>query len=171
MGQWLLGSQTLNEGWIPMHKNGRQMKSASTSQQGGFNQKRSIRIMAPHRPKVNVGVALIHQYYQQIIRWREKLLICCVNKIEKLPQLSGGAGTTSILLYSRREFRLPTELPPPDKHRNNMCPSGLVVHHLTYETLQNYVTAGCSVKTGQNWTKEEIHAAVIRGPHESALAD
>ena len=26
-------------------------------------------------------------------------------------------------------------------------------------------------KTGQNWTKEEIHAAVMRGPHESALSE
>ena len=27
------------------------------------------------------------------------------------------------------------------------------------------------MKTGRNWTKEEIHAAVMRGPHESALSD
>ena len=30
---------------------------------------------------------------------------------------------------------------------------------------------GCFVKTGRNWTKEEIHAAVIRGPHHSDLEE
>ena len=30
------------------------------------------------------------------------------------------------------EFKLPAELPPPDKHQNNMCPSGLAVHHPDY---------------------------------------
>ena len=52
-----------------------------------------------------------------------------------------------------------------------MCPLGLVVHHPAYETLQKYATGGCPVKTGKNWAKEEIHAAVMRGPHESALAE
>ena len=27
------------------------------------------------------------------------------------------------------------------------------------------------MNTVQNWTKEEIHAAVMRGPHESALSE
>ena len=66
---------------------------------------------------------------------------------------------------------MPTELPPPGKHRNNMCPSGLAVHHPAYDTLQQYATGGCPVKTGQNWTKEETHTAVMRDPHESALAE
>ena len=68
-------------------------------------------------------------------------------------------------------FKFPAELPPPDKHRNNMCLSGLAVHHPASETLKRYATGGCPVKTGRNWTKEEIHAAVMRGPHESALAE
>ena len=65
----------------------------------------------------------------------------------------------------------PAELPPPGKHRNNMCLSGLEVHHPTYETLLKYATGGCPIKTGRYWNKEEIHVAVIRVPHESALAD
>ena len=52
-----------------------------------------------------------------------------------------------------------------------MCPSGLADHHPSYETLQKYATGGCPVKTGRNWTKEEIHAAVMRGPHYSVLAE
>ena len=69
------------------------------------------------------------------------------------------------------KFKLPDELPPPGKHLNNMCPSGLAVHHPAYETLKKYATGGCPVKTGRNWTTEEIHAAVMRAPHESALTE
>ena len=68
-------------------------------------------------------------------------------------------------------FMLPAGLPPPGKHQNNMCPLGLSVYHPAYETLQKYVTVGCPVKTGRNYTKEKIHAAVMRGPHESALVE
>ena len=67
------------------------------------------------------------------------------------------------------KFKFPADLPPPGKHRNKMCQSGLTVHHPSYETLKRYKTEGCHVKTGQNWTKEEIHAAVMRGTNESAL--
>ena len=45
------------------------------------------------------------------------------------------------------------------------------VHHPAYETLKIYATGRCPVKTGRNWTKEEIHAAMMRGPHESALSE
>ena len=69
------------------------------------------------------------------------------------------------------KFKLPAELSPPGKHQNNMCPSGLAVHQLAYETFKKYATGGCPVNTGQNWTKEEIHAAVMRGPHKSALEE
>ena len=30
---------------------------------------------------------------------------------------------------------------------------------------------GCPVKNVRSWTKEEIRAALMRGPHESALAE
>ena len=66
---------------------------------------------------------------------------------------------------------LPDELPPPGKHQNNMCLSGLAVHHPAYETLLEYATRGCPGNTGRNWTKEEIHAAVMRFLHKSALVD
>ena len=69
------------------------------------------------------------------------------------------------------KFVFPAELPPPGKHRNNMCPSGLEVHHPSYETLIQYATGGFPVKTGRYWAKEEIHAAVMRVPHEPALTD
>ena len=34
-----------------------------------------------------------------------------------------------------------------------------------------YATGGCPVKADRNWTKEDIHAAVIRSPHESVLVE
>ena len=40
------------------------------------------------------------------------------------------------------KFNFPDELPPPGKHQNNMCPSGLSVHHPAYETLQKYAMGG-----------------------------
>ena len=52
-----------------------------------------------------------------------------------------------------------------------MFPSGLAVHRPAYETLKRYATEGCPVKIGRNWTKEEINAEVMRGPHESALPE
>ena len=52
-----------------------------------------------------------------------------------------------------------------------MCLSGLAVHHPAYKTLLKYATGEYPVKTGQNWTKEEINAAVMRGRHESALEE
>ena len=66
---------------------------------------------------------------------------------------------------------MPSELPPSGKHRNNMCLSGLAVHHPTYETILDYATGGYPVNTRRNWTKEEIHAEVMGGPHKSAFAD
>ena len=35
---------------------------------GGLQAKNRNMIMVPHHPKANIGVVLIHQYYQQIIR-------------------------------------------------------------------------------------------------------
>ena len=52
-----------------------------------------------------------------------------------------------------------------------MCPLGLAVHHPAYETLKRYATEGCPVKTGRNWTKEEINVAVMRVPHELDLSE
>ena len=46
----------------------------------------------------------------------------------------------------------------------------MVLHHPAYAKLLEYSTKGCLVKTGRNWLKEEIRAAVMRGPHESALS-
>ena len=78
-------------------------------------------------------------------------------------------GPQSFWSTYKGKFLLLEKLPPPVKHQDNMCPSGLEVHHPAYETLLEYAMGGCPVKTGHNWTKEETHAAVMRVPHKSAL--
>jgi hypothetical protein len=50
-----------------------------------------------------------------------------------------------------------------------MCPSGEALHHPAAALLSEYATTGCPVETGQNWTMEQLEAAVERGPHSSAL--
>ena len=52
-----------------------------------------------------------------------------------------------------------------------MCPSSLAVRHPAYETLKRYSKEGCPVKTGRNWTKEDINMSVMRGPRESDLSE
>ena len=50
-----------------------------------------------------------------------------------------------------------------------MCPAGLALHHPAAETLLRYATRGCPTRTEKQWTREQIVAAVTRGPHVSAL--
>ena len=66
---------------------------------------------------------------------------------------------------------MPSELLLPGKHRNNMCPLGLAVHHPAYETLKRYATEGCPIKTGRKCTKGEIIAALMSGLNKSALSE
>ncbi len=64
---------------------------------------------------------------------------------------------------------LPAPLPQPPTQRNNMCPSGLALHHLASPILLKYAQKGCPVETGKPWSKQQILAAIARGPHISAL--
>ena len=41
-------------------------------------------------------------------------------------------------------------------------------HHPVAALLQQYVTPGCPVDCGPQWTESHIHAALQRGPHVSA---
>ena len=54
-------------------------------------------------------------------------------------------------------------------HRNNMCPTGLALHHPAASLLTQYATLGCPTQTGKPWSKKEMEAAINRGPHVSAL--
>ena len=55
------------------------------------------------------------------------------------------------------------------KHLNNMCPTGLALHHPAAQILTEYAMLGCPTETGKPWTKEQMQAAIDRGPHKSAL--
>ena len=50
-----------------------------------------------------------------------------------------------------------------------MRPSGLALNHPSAETLLSYATSGCPTQTGQNLSREQIEAAIERGPHVSVL--
>ena len=67
------------------------------------------------------------------------------------------------------KFNIPTPMQAPSTHKGSMCPSGLALHHPAAELLLDYASGGCPAKTGRQWTIEEMHAAVARGPHVSAL--
>lgn len=64
---------------------------------------------------------------------------------------------------------MPEEKEELKEWRNMMCPRGLALHHPAAAKLLQYATGGCPTNTGKNWTKEQIWAAVERGPHVSAL--
>eukprot|EP00956_Cyclotella_meneghiniana_P026592 scaffold57877_cov41-Cyclotella_meneghiniana.AAC.3 len=55
--------------------------------------------------------------------------------------------------------------------KGSMCPSNLALHHPAAKKLLQYATGGCPCNTGKPWTKDEIWAAVERGPHVSALKE
>jgi hypothetical protein len=69
----------------------------------------------------------------------------------------------------RGEFELSEAKEELKSWRNMMCPRGLALHHPAAAKLLEYATGGCPANTGKNWSKEQIWAAVERGPHVSAL--
>jgi hypothetical protein len=50
-----------------------------------------------------------------------------------------------------------------------MRPANLALHHPAADLLLQYATKGCPTKTGRNWTKDEMEAAINKGAHPSAL--
>eukprot|EP00978_Attheya_sp_CCMP212_P045301 scaffold341238_cov60-Attheya_sp.AAC.1 len=54
------------------------------------------------------------------------------------------------------------------KMRGLMWPTGPACRHPAFPLLQEYATRGCPVDCGAPWTREQIEAALERGPHKSA---
>lgn len=50
-----------------------------------------------------------------------------------------------------------------------MCPQGLALAHPAASLLKEWSQYGCPAMTGKDWTVEQMEAAIVRGPHESAL--
>lgn len=69
------------------------------------------------------------------------------------------------------EFFVPSELPHVVEHRNQMCPSGLASLHPAGDMLFEWSQFGCPTMTGDPWTKDDMAAAVARGPHISARSE
>jgi hypothetical protein len=67
------------------------------------------------------------------------------------------------------EFVTPEKKKALEKWRGSMCPSNLALDHPAAEKLLEYAMGGCPANTGKPWTKEQMWAAVERGPHVSAL--
>ena len=64
---------------------------------------------------------------------------------------------------------MPPQKQRPTSFRNEMCPNNLALHLPAAGLLLQYATKGCPTRTGQNWTKDEMEAAIEKGPHPSAL--
>ena len=69
------------------------------------------------------------------------------------------------------DFDLPDPVAPLETHRGEMCPAGLALHHPAANLLKEWATYGCPTQTGKPRTREEMQAAIERGPHCSALSD
>jgi hypothetical protein len=67
------------------------------------------------------------------------------------------------------DFKIPTPKQAPTKWVGQMCPKGLALYHPAAAKLLQYATRGCPVNSGRPWTREELEAAIQRGPHVSAL--
>eukprot|EP00956_Cyclotella_meneghiniana_P024898 scaffold50779_cov23-Cyclotella_meneghiniana.AAC.1 len=67
------------------------------------------------------------------------------------------------------KFEMPELKQGVDEWKGGMCPQGLALHHPAAGALLEYATQGCPCNTGKDWTKEQLWAAVERGPHVSAL--
>ena len=66
-------------------------------------------------------------------------------------------------------FVLPPITTSRPTHRNQMCPTGLALHHPAANLLLQYAKHGCPVHNTINWSLEQMQQAIDRGPHSSAL--
>jgi hypothetical protein len=67
------------------------------------------------------------------------------------------------------QFRLPEQKEGQTEWLGEMCLRNLALHHPAAEKLLQYATGGCPANMGLPWSKEEMQAAIDRGPHVSAL--
>jgi hypothetical protein len=83
-------------------------------------------------------------------------------------QLQRAQPETSYWSTYQGTLATPQPKQPLTRWRNCMCPSGLALHHPAAGELLHYATNGCPANTGCNWTRDEMEAAIKRGPHVSA---
>jgi hypothetical protein len=76
---------------------------------------------------------------------------------------------TSYWSTHKGQFTIPTPKQAPKKWVGEMCPRNLALHHPAAAKLLQYATGGCPANTGKPWSREEMQAAIDRGPHISAM--
>ena len=67
-----------------------------------------------------------------------------------------------------REEKIPTDTPLRQAIGKTMYPNSLAANHPTTPMLKEWAQKGCPVDCGENWDREQIVAALRRGPHISA---
>jgi hypothetical protein len=76
---------------------------------------------------------------------------------------------TSYWSTHKGQFELPVPKQAPKKWVGEMCPRNLALYHPAAAKLLQYATGGCPANTGKPWSREEMQAAIDRGPHISAM--
>ena len=67
-GQMTIGKSNFEKGMTTYAQKWKRAEIYKRKSTGGLQAKNKNMIVVPHHPKENIGVVLIHQYYQQIIR-------------------------------------------------------------------------------------------------------
>ena len=65
-GQMTIGKSNIEKGITTYAQKWKRAETYKRKSAGGLQAKKQNTIVAPHHPKANIGVVLIHQYYQQI---------------------------------------------------------------------------------------------------------
>jgi hypothetical protein len=86
-------------------------------------------------------------------------------RIEKQEQQA----ETSYWSTHHGQFSIPTPKKALKQWVGEMCPRNLALHHPAAAKLLQYATGGCPANTGRPWTRDEMQAAIDRGPHISAM--
>ena len=63
-----IGKYNFERGMTTYAKKWKRAEIYKRKSAGGLQAENKNMTVAPHQPKANIGVVLIHQYYQQIIR-------------------------------------------------------------------------------------------------------
>jgi hypothetical protein len=80
----------------------------------------------------------------------------------------GGAHTKT---QYRGEFDLPQPLAHLLKYGDEMCPSGLALHHPEANLLKEWATYECPTHTGWPCMKEQMQEVIDCDPHQFALLE
>lgn len=102
---------------------------------------------------------------------KEKGTLRKQNKARRIQATASQPPPTSTWSTFHGEFYIPGDIGPAEPHEKQMYPSGLAATHPAGPLLKQWSEFGCPTMTGKPWTREEMAAAIARGPHKSALSE